>query len=235
MSLVDADRQWFKSRHGLDATETPRDVSFCGHAILSDEVFVVNDATADERFADNPLVVGEPRVCFYAGVPLADDDGLRLGTLCLIDHVPRELSPADKVLLGELGVMARTELMSIAREELVRERDQMLRRLEATTEAIDDGLITTDWEGTIVATNRAAETMFGYDHADLLGRPLAELLPDDWHLRLAARAERADAARRREHRAQREATRRRRVPDANLDETPRSTPTTVWSSPSSAT
>ena len=194
VSLVDADRQWFKSRHGLDATETPRDVSFCGHAILSEEVFVVNDATADERFADNPLVVGEPYVCFYAGVPLADDDGYRLGTLCLIDHVPRELSAADEVLLRELGAMARTELMSIAREELIREHDQMLRRLEATTEAIEDGLITTDWEGTIVAANRSAETMFGYDPADLLGRPLAELLPDDWHLRLAARAERTDAA-----------------------------------------
>lgn len=84
VSLVDADRQWFKSRHGLEAEETGRDVSLCGHAILSDEPLVVPDATRDARFADNPLVTGPPRLRTYAGVPLVAPCGARIGTLCAI-------------------------------------------------------------------------------------------------------------------------------------------------------
>lgn len=114
VSLVDADRQWFKSRQGLEASETPRDVSFCGHAILSDELFVVPDACRDQRFADNPLVTGEPRVRFYAGYPLKAATGHRLGTLCVIDHEPRELSAAQRELLADVGKLAEHQLRSIA-------------------------------------------------------------------------------------------------------------------------
>ena len=91
VSLVDQNRQWFKSSVGLAATETPRDISFCGHAIMDTDVFVINDAFKDSRFADNPLVTGAPVVRFYAGAPLIDSEGMALGTLCVIDHVPREL------------------------------------------------------------------------------------------------------------------------------------------------
>ena len=97
VSLVDTNRQWFKSRVGLDATETPRDISFCGHAILSPELFIINDATTDPRFADNPLVVGEPKVRFYAGAPLINKEGLALGTLCVIDQKPGSLSDCQKI------------------------------------------------------------------------------------------------------------------------------------------
>lgn len=113
VSLVDENRQWFKSKAGLEASETPRDVSFCGHAILGDDIFEVEDATRDSRFSDNPLVTGEPNVCFYAGVPLRFFDGTKLGTLCIIDHEPRQLSDQDKRMLCDLAEMAEAELCAV--------------------------------------------------------------------------------------------------------------------------
>lgn len=110
VSLVDTDRQWFKSSVGLDTCETPRDISFCGHAIHSDEMLIVQDATKDERFADNPLVLNEPKIRFYAGRPLKAINGKRLGTFCIIDTKPRTLSKDELVLLDDLGSMAEREL-----------------------------------------------------------------------------------------------------------------------------
>jgi len=113
VSLVDADRQWFKSNQGLEgATETPRDISFCGHAIVGDRILVVNDATGDERFCDNPLVCGDPNIRFYAGYPLGAPDGSKIGTLCLIDRKPRKMTKEDLRLLRELGRMIEEELVA---------------------------------------------------------------------------------------------------------------------------
>ena len=113
VSLVDENRQWFKSCAGLDASETPRDISFCGHAILGNEVFIIPDATKDERFADNPLVLNEPNVRFYAGCPLRYLNGSRLGTLCIIDRKPRSLSEEDLQTLKDLASMVERELAAI--------------------------------------------------------------------------------------------------------------------------
>lgn len=110
ISLVDARRQWFKSVIGLKARQTPRDVAFCAHAILGDDVLVVEDATRDDRFADNPLVVGEPGIRFYAGAPLLAREGLPLGTLCVIDRQPRRLGEGEKHILKDLALMAAEEL-----------------------------------------------------------------------------------------------------------------------------
>lgn len=111
VSLVDSDRQWFKSRQGLEACETPRDISFCGHAILEDEVMIVNDAQRDERFCDNPLVTSDPNIRFYAGYPLKAPDGSKVGTLCVIDRSPRELDDDDVRMLEELGRMVEEEFV----------------------------------------------------------------------------------------------------------------------------
>ena len=91
VSLVDSERQWFKSIQGLDVCETSREVSFCGHAILSNSILVVEDASKDERFHDNPLVTGEPYIRFYAGFPIKSASGYRVGTLCIIDTKPRKI------------------------------------------------------------------------------------------------------------------------------------------------
>jgi PAS domain S-box-containing protein len=114
VTLVDADRQWFKSKQGLEATGTPRAISFCGHAVLGDSVFEVHDATLDERFADNPLVTGAPDIRFYAGHPLSAPDGQTVGTLCLIDRVPRVLTDAQKRILGDLAELVERELAASA-------------------------------------------------------------------------------------------------------------------------
>ncbi|MCA3879996.1 sensor domain-containing diguanylate cyclase [Vibrio vulnificus] len=110
VSLVDEDRQWFKSCIGLNASETPRDISFCGHAILGTDTLIVEDASQDARFADNPLVTGEPRIRFYAGVPLMFEHSSCLGTLCIIDSKPRTLNEDERLDLIDLAKMAEREL-----------------------------------------------------------------------------------------------------------------------------
>jgi signal transduction histidine kinase len=111
VSLVDANRQWFKSAAGLDARETPRAISFCAHAIYGDDALVVEDALADPRFFDNPLVLGAPGVRFYAGFPLRSRGGRKLGTLCLIDRAPRRFGTAEVQHLRDLAAWAEAELL----------------------------------------------------------------------------------------------------------------------------
>ena len=113
VSLVDANRQWFKSSAGLEASETSREVSFCGHAILQDQILEICDAEQDERFHDNPLVTDTPGIRFYAGHPLGLEDGSKLGTLCLLDTKPRRLNDEERELLRDLARMAEQEMVAV--------------------------------------------------------------------------------------------------------------------------
>lgn len=114
VSLVDADRQWFGSRWGLEALETPRCDAFCAHAILDSTVFVVENALDDVRFSDNPLVTGPPDIRFYAGAPIASADGHRLGTLCIIDSQPRSFHAENRAALRDLADLVERELYVIS-------------------------------------------------------------------------------------------------------------------------
>lgn len=131
VSLVDTNRQWFKSCVGLPVRETGRDISFCGHAILEKEPFIIPDASEDERFADNPLVTEAPNIRFYAGRPLVTLDGNAIGTLCIIDQIPRQLSPADIIKLHDLASMVEKELHN---RELAFKIDETQRELMAAKE-----------------------------------------------------------------------------------------------------
>jgi GAF domain-containing protein len=116
ITLVDAERQWFKAGVGIDICETTRDVSFCGHAIMSNDTMVVADATQDHRFSDNPFVLDEPRVRFYAGAPLTLPSGQNVGTLCLIDSAPRTMDAVGLAILASLRDLAVEELSNQSRE-----------------------------------------------------------------------------------------------------------------------
>jgi len=112
ISLIDSDRQWFKSKHGVNVSETPREVSFCAVAIQQPDLFVVPDASKDPRFSSNPFVVSDPKIRFYAGAPFTSSDGHPLGTLCVVDVVPRTLTPSQEAALLALSrqVQAQFEL-----------------------------------------------------------------------------------------------------------------------------
>ncbi len=136
VSLIDSKRQWFKSHHGLDVSETPKEYAFCAHAINdTNDVFIIQDARKDERFNDNPLVTGEPHVIFYAGVPLVGSDNLPLGTLCVIDNKPKLLSQSQVVALKALAnqVMNLLELRKTKTrlEQALEDVEQINRELES--------------------------------------------------------------------------------------------------------
>lgn len=181
ISLIDADRQWFKARYGLDARQTPRDTSFCGHVVASQVAVVVRDAHEDPRFFDNPFVVGAPHVRFYAGMPLASKDGFVLGTLCAIDLQPRELSEVQLDCLRTIAdqVMALLELRRIGRElrndrEILCERERQLadrqRRLAMLFASMSDGVVLQDRSGTILEHNAPAAAILGLSPDQLVGR-----------------------------------------------------------------
>ncbi len=172
VSLVDESRQWFKARVGLASASTPRDVSFCGHAILAPLTFVVRDALEDARFADNPLVTGEPHVRFYAGHPLRAADGSPVGTLCLLDRQAREFTDEEEQLLRDLASWVELELNALT----LREARTVLEQQERFFELSVDMLCIAGLDGTFRRLGRAWTRTLGYPEGELLATPLLDLV-----------------------------------------------------------
>ena len=182
VTLVHRNRQWFKARCGLNASETSRDVSFCTYAIEQQDVMVVEDAREDARFVSNPLVVGEPGIRFYAGAPLVTPDGYRIGTLCIIDRVPRTFSDEQREVLADLSVLVMDEL-ELRREVAERERTQeALARSEARFRTLVEQMRDWVWEvgprGHFRYVSPGVEFLLGYAPSELHRRSLFDLMDE---------------------------------------------------------
>lgn len=204
-SLVDRERQWFKSRVGLDAVETPREQAFCAHTILGSEPLVVEDAARDARFADNPLVTGGPHIRFYAGAPVLTSQGHAVGTLCAIDSKPRVLSAEDRQTLQDLADIMSKEVQ--ARERLDVARERVLEsgaaarasedRFRLIFELASIGIALVAPNGAWMGVNAALCAILGYTERELMGLTFQDIT---WHedldadLQLLARLQRGEIA-----------------------------------------
>lgn len=189
VSLVDRERQWFKSIQGLHVDETSRDIAFCAHAINDEEPFVVSDARADARFHDNPLVTADPNIRSYAGIPLAVENGLRLGTLCAIDTSPRDFTPEQLEILSDLAGMATAELMSVKLSEahvlLVAELEQAQRAalIDSLTRLWNRGgaelLLEKEWEAAKRTNTPITVALLDIDHFKKVNDQLGHAAGDE--------------------------------------------------------
>ncbi len=177
VTLIDKDRQWFKAKIGLDSEETTRDVSFCQYTIMGREVFEVTDALRNERFAQNPLVLGDPHIRFYAGAPLITPDGFNLGSLCVIDRIPRQLTTEQKKALESLArfVISQFELRK-KRSELEVVKTQYHKMIENA----GDIIYTTDLSGQFQYVSHAVTKILGFAPEEIIGKNFEDLIPRDW-------------------------------------------------------
>lgn len=184
LTLIDANREWFKSCEGLPGREGDRAISFCGHALLAPTIFVIPDTLKDPRFADNPMVVGKPFIRFYAGVPIMSADGQRVGVFCIKDTKPRTFSKQDEDILFGLASWAELEVNSHNLSLAISEREKLQEKLteryreaeevgakeKAILESVGDGLVVVDKEGKIVEMSNAAGELLGVAPAEYIGK-----------------------------------------------------------------
>lgn len=180
ISLIDTERQWFKASVGLPGVcQTPRDLAFCAHAVLDSQLFEVADASLDPRFADNPLVTGQPYIRYYAGAPIQLASGECVGTLCVIDRQPRQLDAPQREILTYLALAAAQALEG--RRALLAERElrETAQKAAAVLHHSADAIMTLSLDGTVTHWNAAAERLFGYTSDEMMGQPIARLVPPD--------------------------------------------------------
>lgn len=183
ITLLDETRQWFKSKVGIDACETPREISFCGHAILGDDIFEVTDALSDERFMGNPLVIGEPKIRFYAGIPIKTKEGFNLGTLCVIDSVPKELTDTQRNALRSLSRQMTTQI------ELIRTSERNVALNKTLSESVRFSKNMLDnipamigyWDKNLICkyTNKTYAERYKKLGIKIVGKELTEVLNDE--------------------------------------------------------
>ncbi len=191
ISLVDSHRQWFKAKVGTRICETSRDVAFSAHAILQPDIFEVPDTTLDDRFVHNPLVTGEPHIRFYAGTPLRNSDGYAIGTVCVIDRVPRLLTPDQRHSFAALSCQVVNLLdLRLRNRQLKRtpvsptQPDSIPTRCLFVFEHTPDGIAILDRAGRYIYMNRAHAALYGYDPAELIGKSWKELYASDWAIKI---------------------------------------------------
>lgn len=186
VSLIDADRQWFLSYTGLQISQSPRDISFCGHAILQQEILVVTDARQDDRFYDNPMVLGEPRIVFYAGCQLRSREGITLGTLCLLDDKARDLDTEDQQALSDMTALVQSYIFSLERRLHTQKVENDLLKSELLFEqtfshaAVGFSLLGMEWNW--LRINPQVCRMLGYSELELQDKSVRDLVhPQDRH------------------------------------------------------
>jgi PAS domain S-box-containing protein len=187
VSLIDANRQWFKSCVGMSDTEVPRGVSFCSYALLGDEALVIHDTHEDPRFAQNPLVVNDPRLRFYAGHILRGPSGHKLGTLCLVDSEPRGFDARDQAVLADLATWAEQEMANVELNAAHAARGESEQRLRTVMDNVPDGIVTFRADGIVESINPAAASVFGWPADELVGLSVDRLVQGLPWGRVAAR------------------------------------------------
>lgn len=193
ISLVDAHRQWFKAKVGLKMAETPRDIAFCGHAVHQRDLFIVPDAARDKRFVDNPLVTGEPHICFYAGAPLVSPEEAVLGTLCVIDHVPRTLTQGQE---RALRVLARQVMTHLELRSRMRELAESEERLQMVTENARVGLVMVNRDRRYIYANSAYAEILDLPSSAIVGQRVPDVLPGAYEEQIRPQLDRAFAGER---------------------------------------
>lgn len=181
ISLVDENRQWFKSKIGIDVAETPLEVSFCAHAILQEQVFVVEDATHDPRFSNNPFVTGSSQVRFYAGAPILSPDGQPIGTVCVIDSKPRKLSASQELSLQALSKQI-TRLFRLNQQiEEIKKSEARMALKKIAMEHISDGIIMVNSSGEMIDFNPAVLAILGLSANELLNQKTSDMCSRMYH------------------------------------------------------